>query len=182
MFISPFSFDLLSFCFPFPRVFALSDSQSAVALPLWVQTPRQITDGHLLVLAQSNNAKLATCDAGIPFPVHPIPFSKTALHRTIAEVFSTLTGGRLGYRCQPDDAAKIGRELASDLKFVELDEQETLHALATSRKHGVRGGQIHDYLHAIAARKAGALTIYTFNTGDFRSLGLPLTIEPPPCL
>jgi predicted nucleic acid-binding protein len=88
----------------------------------------------------------------------------------------------LGYRCQPDDAAKIGRELASDLKFVELDEQETLHALATSRKHGVRGGQIHDYLHAIAARKAGALTIFTFNTGDFSSLGLPLTIEPPPCL
>ncbi len=44
----------------------ISDSQSAVALPLWVQTPRQITDGHLLVLAQSNNAKLATCDAGIP--------------------------------------------------------------------------------------------------------------------
>lgn len=100
----------------------------------------------------------------------------------LAEVFSTLTGGRLGYRCQPDDAAKIGRELASDLQFVELDEHETLHALATSRKHGVRGGQIHDYLHAIAARKAGALTIYTFNTGDFRSLGLPLTIAPPPCL
>ena len=100
----------------------------------------------------------------------------------LAEVFSTLTGGRLGYRCQPDDAAKIGRELAADLQFVELDEQETLHALATSRKHGVRGGQIHDYLHAIAARKAGALTIYTFNTGDFRSLGLPLTVAPPPCL
>ncbi|MEI6277947.1 MAG: PIN domain-containing protein [Verrucomicrobiae bacterium] len=100
----------------------------------------------------------------------------------LAEVFSTLTGGRLGYRCQPDDAAKISRELASDLQFVELDEQETLHALATSRKHGVRGGQIHDYLHAIAARKAGALTIYTFNTGDFRSLGLSLTIVPPPCL
>ena len=100
----------------------------------------------------------------------------------LAEVFSTLTGGRLGYRCQPDDAAKIGRELASDLKFVELDEQETLHALATSRKHGVRGGQIHDYLHAIAARKAGALTIYTLNTGDFGSLGLPLMIAPPPCL
>ena len=100
----------------------------------------------------------------------------------LAEVFSTLTGGRLGYRCQPDDAAKISRELAADLQFVELDEQETLHALATSRKYGVRGGQIHDYLHAIAARKAGALTIYTFNTGDFRSLGLSLTIAPPPCL
>jgi len=98
----------------------------------------------------------------------------------LAEVFSTLTGGSLGYRRQTDDAAKIGRELAADVKFVELDEQETLHAFATSLKHGVRGGQIHDYLHAIAARKAGALTIYTLKTEDFRSLGLPLTIAPPP--
>ena len=48
------------------RLTQISDSQSAVALPLWVQTPRQITDGHLLVLAQSNNSSLATCDAGIP--------------------------------------------------------------------------------------------------------------------
>ena len=48
------------------RFTQISDSQSAVALPLWVQTPRQITDGHLLVLAQSNNSSLATCDAGIP--------------------------------------------------------------------------------------------------------------------
>ena len=48
------------------RLTQISDSQSAVALPLWVQTPRQISDGHLLVLAQSNNSTLATCDAGIP--------------------------------------------------------------------------------------------------------------------
>jgi predicted nucleic acid-binding protein len=43
----------------------ISDSQSAVDLPLWVQNPRQITDGHLLVLAQSNSVSLATCDEGI---------------------------------------------------------------------------------------------------------------------
>lgn len=48
------------------RLTQISDSQSAVALPLWVKTPRQITDGHLLVLARSNNSTLATCDAGIP--------------------------------------------------------------------------------------------------------------------
>lgn len=48
------------------RLTQISDSQSAVALPVWVQTPRQITDGHLLVLAQLNNSTLATCDAGIP--------------------------------------------------------------------------------------------------------------------
>lgn len=48
------------------RLEQISDPQSALALPVWVQNPRQITDGHLLVLAQSNNSALATCDAGIP--------------------------------------------------------------------------------------------------------------------
>jgi predicted nucleic acid-binding protein len=48
------------------RLAQISDSQSAVDLPGWVQTPRQITDGHLLVLASSNSLTLATCDAGIP--------------------------------------------------------------------------------------------------------------------
>ncbi len=48
------------------RLTQISDSQSAVDLQLWVQNPRQITDGHLLVLASSNSLTLATCDAGIP--------------------------------------------------------------------------------------------------------------------
>jgi len=48
------------------RLTQISDSQSAIHLPKWVQTPRQITDGHLLVLAQSNGLTLATCDEGIP--------------------------------------------------------------------------------------------------------------------
>ncbi len=48
------------------RIAQIPDSQSAVDLPAWVQNPKQITDGHLLVLARSHNATLATCDAGIP--------------------------------------------------------------------------------------------------------------------
>lgn len=48
------------------RITQIVDSQSAVDLPAWVQTPRQITDGHLLGLAKSNNSALATCDEGIP--------------------------------------------------------------------------------------------------------------------
>lgn len=99
---------------------------------------------------------------------------------TFAEVFSTLTGGRLGVRCLAEDAAKIARELASDLKFVELTGLETLGALAAAREHGVRGGLVHDYLHAIAAQKAGSPVLYTLNIGDFLSLRIPVTIEPPP--
>lgn len=48
------------------QITQIADSQSAIDLPAWVQTPRQITEGHLLALAQSNNSTLATCDAAIP--------------------------------------------------------------------------------------------------------------------
>ena len=48
------------------RLKLISDSQSVVDLPTWVEKPGQITDGHLLALAQSNNSALATCDEGIP--------------------------------------------------------------------------------------------------------------------
>ena len=99
---------------------------------------------------------------------------------TFAEVFSTLTGGRLGFRCPANEASKITGELASDLKTVELDGDETLAALAAAHKHGVRGGQTHDFLHAVAAQKAGAGVLYTLNSGDFQSLRLPIGIEPPP--
>lgn len=99
---------------------------------------------------------------------------------TYAEVFSTLTGGRLGFRCPANEASKIAGELASDLQTVELDGKETLAALAAAQKHGVRGGQTHDFLDAVAARKAGAEVLYTLNSGDCQSLHIPITIEPPP--
>jgi predicted nucleic acid-binding protein len=44
----------------------LPDHRTAELLPDWVRSPRQVTDGHLLDLAQANNSQLATTDAGIP--------------------------------------------------------------------------------------------------------------------
>lgn len=44
----------------------LPDHRAAETLPDWVKSPRQVTDGHLLDLAQANNSQLATTDAGIP--------------------------------------------------------------------------------------------------------------------
>jgi predicted nucleic acid-binding protein len=44
----------------------LSDGNDISALPAWVETPAQTTDGHLLQLANANGAVLATLDAGIP--------------------------------------------------------------------------------------------------------------------
>ena len=44
----------------------LSDANDISALPAWVKSPAQTTDGHLLQLAITNGAVLATLDAGIP--------------------------------------------------------------------------------------------------------------------
>ena len=38
---------------------------------------------------------------------------------TLAETFSTLTGGRLGFKYLPDDAAALIREISAGMNFVE---------------------------------------------------------------
>jgi hypothetical protein len=42
------------------------DHHDLTHLPIWVKTPKQLTDGHLLALAKANGAALATLDRGIP--------------------------------------------------------------------------------------------------------------------
>jgi predicted nucleic acid-binding protein len=49
----------------FPLAF-LADGNDISALPKWVKSPAQTTDGHLLQLARDNAAVLATLDEGIP--------------------------------------------------------------------------------------------------------------------
>jgi predicted nucleic acid-binding protein len=44
----------------------LPDHRAIETLPDWVRSPRQVTDGHLLDLAQAHKAQLATTDGGIP--------------------------------------------------------------------------------------------------------------------
>lgn len=50
-----------------PMRFAfIADQHDVSQLPLWVRTPKQITDGHLVSLATAHNGVLATLDAKIP--------------------------------------------------------------------------------------------------------------------
>ena len=48
------------------RFVFLSDNLGVDRLPPWVKTGKQITDGHLVELARTHGAKLATCDKKIP--------------------------------------------------------------------------------------------------------------------
>jgi hypothetical protein len=60
--------------------------------------------------------------------------------------------------------------LAKDLEVVDLSLEESLAALVQAGKVGVRGGRVHDFLHAMAARKACVEKLVTLNKGDFVGL------------
>ncbi|MCW1885185.1 hypothetical protein OKA04_10640 [Luteolibacter flavescens] len=97
----------------------------------------------------------------------------------LAETFSTLTGGRLGYRVDPGTAAALVKDLGTRLHFIELSAEETLEALAAAKSLGVRGGRTHDWLHAVAARKASCSLLLTLNQSDFQGLDATLAVESP---
>ncbi len=48
------------------KIVFVSDQEDISQLPLWVKSPKQITDGHLSSLAKAHDAVLATLDTRIP--------------------------------------------------------------------------------------------------------------------
>ncbi|MGH7951074.1 MAG: type II toxin-antitoxin system VapC family toxin [Limisphaerales bacterium] len=93
---------------------------------------------------------------------------------TLAETFSALTGNQQ-LRIDGGSAARILENISTRLEFVELSAREILNALKTARQKGVRGGRVHDYLHAVAAEKS-AKKILTLDRNDFDGL-TKLSIE-----
>jgi predicted nucleic acid-binding protein len=88
---------------------------------------------------------------------------------SLAETFSSLTANPKT-RIEADAAAGVIARLALSLDFVELTGADVVHALKTARAKGVRGGRVHDYLHAVAAEKSGAEKILTLDKNDFADL------------
>jgi len=87
------------------------------------------------------------------------------------EVFSTLTGGRLGYQIAAKQVARMIRQhLLSRVSVIALSEEEIMEAQEAAERCGVRGGAIYDYMHFVAAKKAGVEAIVTLNTSDFTHL------------
>jgi predicted nucleic acid-binding protein len=89
---------------------------------------------------------------------------------SLAEVFSALTSGNLSIRVQPDEAAKMIDGLVTDLDFLDLTTDHILEALKNTKRLGVRGGRVHDFLHAIAAEKCQADEVLTLDKNDFNGL------------
>ena len=93
----------------------------------------------------------------------------------LAEVFSALTGNPQN-RVATEIAAELLEQLAGSLDFTDLTADEMLAALKSARKLGVRGGRVHDFFHAVAAKKSGAKKILTLDKNDFAGL-TEITLE-----
>jgi len=65
-------------------------------------------------------------------------------------------------------------------KYQDSTLEDTPAAWESARHHGVHGGLVHDFLHAVAAQRADADKIYTLSLDDFRGLRLPIEIVVPP--
>ena len=94
----------------------------------------------------------------------------------LAEVFSALTG-KPHLRLPPDEAARLLHDLVGDLEFVDLGTEDFLRGFDNARALGVRGGHIHDLLHALAAQKSGASELLTLDQNDFAGLVPGLSIS-----
>ncbi len=89
----------------------------------------------------------------------------------LAETFSILTGGQRARRVDAGIAVQLLEE--SVLPFVQtisLTGKDVMTALGEVRARGVRGGAIYDYLHLVAARKAGVARLVTLDLRHFQAL------------
>lgn len=94
-----------------------------------------------------------------------------AWSHVLAETYSSITGGRLGGRLSAAQAGRIlAGAIAPRLHFVELAGAEIATALTEAQGAGARGGAVYDYLHLVAARKAGVEALCTLNIKHFRAL------------
>jgi predicted nucleic acid-binding protein len=94
---------------------------------------------------------------------------------SLAEVYGTLTGMRVASRrASGDQALLFISNIRERFMLVGLDEQEYFQTLEDSAAAGMAGGAIYDALLGQCALKAGAETVYTWNTKDF--LRMPAAI------
>jgi predicted nucleic acid-binding protein len=96
---------------------------------------------------------------------------------SLLETFSALTAGGLAVRTDADGAARIIENFLPRLEFVELTPAEIIVALREARKRGVRGGRVHDFMHAVAAQKCKASALLTLDKNDFADLVDGLVVE-----
>jgi predicted nucleic acid-binding protein len=121
---------------------------------------------------------IASLDADEPHHAVCDRLLSTGGHRlfvhALAETFSILTGSRIGRRLGPDTAAElIASAVLPFVELVHLTGREMMMALTEAPRRGARGGAVYDWLHLVAARKAGVDALVTIDRRDFMALTRP---------
>jgi len=93
---------------------------------------------------------------------------------SLAEVYATLTSIKPPRRASGDQVLLFIGNIRDRFTLVGLDEREYFQTLEASAAAGIAGGTIYDSLLGHCALKAGAETIYTWNTKDFLRLPQPI--------
>ena len=102
----------------------------------------------------------------------------TATH-CLAESFNRLTGGRLGFRVRPAEAAKMLRQLTPGLTLCSLSGPHMLPCLDSAHHRGARGGPIYALLILEAARLPQAKMIWPLYLSDIPALAPDLDVRSP---
>ncbi|HEV2987403.1 MAG TPA: PIN domain-containing protein [Candidatus Angelobacter sp.] len=90
--------------------------------------------------------------------------------RTLAEIYSTLTGLPIRPRISGTDGIKFIRQIRDKLTVVLLTEQEYVSALEKI-SHTIVGAAVYDALIAQCAMKCDADVLLTWNVRDFVRFG-----------
>jgi predicted nucleic acid-binding protein len=103
------------------------------------------------------------------------PDGFTSTH-ALAEVYGTLTSGRLPIQLTPAEAIElIETNVLGRLETLELSLRDYRAALSSAKSAGARGGAVYDVLHLQAARRGGAKKILTINVRHFQAFSADLS-------
>jgi predicted nucleic acid-binding protein len=90
---------------------------------------------------------------------------------TLAEVFSVLSRLPLRPAMRPADAQiLVTQGLMPKATIIDITHADELAAIALAVAAGRRSGAVHDALHVVVARRAGAGLMLTLNRKDFVDL------------
>lgn len=108
--------------------------------------------------------------------LHVLRQPDVSIHaHALNETFATLTGGSvMRFRTAPELAAQAIRDaIVAQVSVIVLDATDMVAAHREAKARGVRGGAIYDFMHLVAARKAGVTALYTLDTGNFTAFHRP---------
>lgn len=91
-----------------------------------------------------------------------------AAQHSLAEVFHTITGKKA---VPAQQAAQLLRHNFTNVRWLQLSQEDYWHCVESAHQRGARGGAIFDLLLLRAAQRYRATQIYTINKRHFLVLG-----------